>query len=132
MKRTCLVVALCLRLSGASAGIYSGGSGTAADPYRIGTVDDWRELIPASDDRDKHFILIADFDLGGISDPMITSFSGVLDGQGHVLRNAILTPPSPYFAGLFQMIVSPGQIRNLGIENIQFTEGRKLLAVCVG
>jgi len=30
------------------AGTYSGGSGTAEDPYKISTVADWQELIATS------------------------------------------------------------------------------------
>ena len=50
------------------AGTYSGGSGTAEDPYRISTVADWQELIVhLLDDWDKHFILLNDIDFGGIN-----------------------------------------------------------------
>jgi hypothetical protein len=48
-------------------GTYSGGSGTAAEPYRIGTAADWVELVYTPGDQEKHFVLIADIDLAGFA-----------------------------------------------------------------
>ena len=42
---------------------YSGGSGTAEDPYQIATAADLIVLGETPDDYDKHFILTADIDL---------------------------------------------------------------------
>jgi len=71
------------------AGSYSGGTGTAEDPYKISTVADWQELIAASGDWDKSFILLNDIDFGGVSVSPIgndtTAFSGVFDGNGHTI-----------------------------------------------
>jgi hypothetical protein len=43
---------------------YSGGSGTAADPYRIGCVADWQFLTTRPEDWSKQFIVTADLDFG--------------------------------------------------------------------
>ncbi|UCG56819.1 MAG: hypothetical protein JSU70_18375 [Phycisphaerales bacterium] len=82
---------------------YSGGSGTAEDPYQIATAEDLMQLGETPEDYDKHFILTADIDL----DPNLpgrkvfdraviapdtndatwefegTPFTGVFDGNGH-------------------------------------------------
>jgi hypothetical protein len=114
------------------AGTYSGGSGTAEDPYQISTVTDWQELIAASADWDKHFILLNDIDFGGMSltpvapdtDPVLyggfqgTPFSGVFNGGGCVLRNASINWPNIDYVGLFGYLNSDSRINNLGIENI--------------
>ena len=39
-------------------GIYSGGAGTEADPYRIGIAADWQTLAATTGDWDKYFVLI--------------------------------------------------------------------------
>ena len=42
---------------------YSGGSGTAQEPYQIATAEDLITLGETPDDYDKHFVLTADIDL---------------------------------------------------------------------
>ena len=79
---------------------YSGGSGTAEDPYTISTVADWQELIGTSDDWDKHFNLLNDIDFEGINltpiapdtDPVRedhqgTPFTGTFEGKDHSIRH---------------------------------------------
>jgi len=109
-------------------GKYSNGSGTEQDPYRISTVADWQELINTPDDWDKHFILTADLDFGGVTIMPVardtvdgsgfdgTPFTGRLNGKGFVLRNAEIS--GHQFVGLFGYIGAGGQILNLGIEDI--------------
>ncbi|HOH28817.1 MAG TPA: hypothetical protein PLC40_03995 [Candidatus Hydrogenedentes bacterium] len=42
----------------AEADVYSGGAGTEADPYRIGSAADWQMLAATADDWDEHFHLV--------------------------------------------------------------------------
>lgn len=100
------------------AGTYSGGLGTAEDPYQIGTVADWQELIAVPSDWDKHFILLNDIDFGGMNLKPVGSFSGVFDGNGHVLRNAVINLPGSDYVGLFGHIGTGGQILHLGVKNV--------------
>jgi hypothetical protein len=133
-----IVLGLCgvaFLLAGASAGTYSGGAGTGADPYRIGTVGDWLELTVTSGDWGRYFLLTADLNLVGIPLTPIApdadstegngfqgaGFSGVFDGGGHVIRNAVLNRPAEDFVGLFGFVTAGGQIRNLGVENATIT-----------
>ena len=124
------------------AGTYSGGTGTAGDPYRIGTAADWVELTAATGDWGKQFILTADIDLTGVnispvspdtnattSDFQGTPFSGVLDGKGHAIRNAQILKPTDDFVGLFGC--SSGRIGNLEISQIQIT-GRQYVGGLAG
>jgi hypothetical protein len=122
---------------------YSGGSGTAEDPYRISTIADWQELMAGSVDWDKQFVLLNDIDFGGMNltpvardtDPSAggfqgTLFSGVIDGNGHVLRNATLNLPDSDYVGLFGWLGSDGQIRNLGVENVNTTGNTFVGSLC--
>jgi hypothetical protein len=133
---TCLVVfaivvgSLCLNQV-CLGGTYSGGAGTQEDPYQISSVGDWQELIGASGDWDKCFVLMNDIDFGGINLTPVGNgaplFNGVLDGNGHILRNAVIHLPDTDWVGLFGFVNSGGQIRKLGLENIS-VEGYN----CVG
>ncbi len=112
---------------------YSGGSGTEADPYQVGSVADWETLSATPGDWDKQFIVIMDIDFSGT--PLMpvapdtaaeagfqgTTFSGVLDGNGHVLRDGHVILPESEYVGLFGFIGIGGEIRNLGLERIEVT-----------
>ncbi len=124
------VILTVIILTGVSfAGTYSGGSGTTEDPYQIGTVADWQELMADSNDWDTNFIMIADINLQGI--PLIPvgndlfeylPFTGIFDGNGHIIRNAAINNPETNkpevrHIGLFGLIDSNSIIRNLGVED---------------
>jgi len=116
---------------------YSGGSGTADDPYQIANKEDILSLADARLDWDKSFILIADVDMGwtifpnaiiamniatgdNILDPFISAipgFKGTFDGHGHTISHFIINGNKNSYLGLFGYIESKGQIKNLGLEN---------------
>jgi len=103
------------------AGTYGGGSGTELLPYQIGSIGNWQELKTTSADWGEHFILTADLDFDGLSLTPVGisgSFTGVFDGQGHVIRNAVISG-----SGLFSHVSIGGQIHNLGVEDINVTGG---------
>ncbi len=123
---------------------YSGGSGTAEDPYRIAGLDDWLELIDSPIDWDKRFVLLADIDFGGMELTPVsadtnpdnapfdgTPFTGVFDGNNHVLRNAVIIRPSMNYLGIFGGVYSGGMIANLGVENVTI-HGRDYVGGLVG
>jgi len=78
---------------------YSGGSGTAEDPYRIASKKDLLALAPETKDYGAHVLLTADIDLSGQTFGMAliapatetgphlefeaTPFTGVFNGDGH-------------------------------------------------
>ena len=97
---------------------YSGGSGEPNDPYRIAAVSDWQQLMSTSSHWNKYFIMTADVNLQGVVLTPVGftyhySFSGVFDGNGHIIRNVVNTD----YTGLFGYVDTGGQIRNLNIED---------------
>ena len=64
-KKSNLIITALLIVSFATytCSAYSGGSGTTNDPYQIANVADWQQLMTASDDWNKHFVMTADIDL---------------------------------------------------------------------
>ncbi len=118
---------------------YSGGSGTAPDPYRIATAADLIGLGKSPQDYGKHFLLTADLDL----DPRLpgrkiwtraliapnseagdwsfqgTPFTGVFDGNGH--RISHLTCSGENYLGVFGRLGYGAEIRNLGVVDVNMT-----------
>ena len=109
--------------------LYGGGSGTEEDPYQISTVTHWQNLMNTPDDWDKHFILTANLDLQGITLSPVGNdskpFTGVFDGNDHIIRNAVVNMPNSEYVGLFGYV--GGQLCNLCVEDVAITGG-----YCVG
>jgi hypothetical protein len=118
---------------------YSGGSGTAQDPYQLGTCADLILLGSSPQDYDKCFVVVADIDL----DPKLPArkvfdkaviapdtvpgnssfdgipFTGVFDGNGHTLSH--LTIQGKDSLGLFGGLGGTAQIKDLGIVDVSVT-----------
>jgi len=109
---------------------YSGGSGTAEDPYQIGLYIDLIRLGENRDDYDKCFLLIADIDL----DPSLPGrriftsavvgrrsrpFTGTFDGGGYTIQN--LTISGYGYLGLFGKLDAGSQIHHLGVVDVNVT-----------
>lgn len=138
----------------------SGGSGTQDDPWLISTADDLKALADFINngsakayDADScnignfhgyYFKQTADIDLQGANwDPIGYSssysyyFSGNYDGGNHTIRNAVSTgrrdDDGASNAGIFGCVLF-GSIRNLHIENVQFsaTSSGNFAYSCVG
>jgi hypothetical protein len=129
-----------LILAGVSfAGTYSGGSGNESQPYQIGNPDDWQELMTTPADWSSSFILTADVNLAGVTltpvggtpTPIWSPFTGIFDGNNHIISNAVINQPSSDCIGLFGYVGSGGQIRNLGVEDVNIT-GRDTVGGLVG
>ena len=139
-----LTVVLMGMAGSVKAGVYSGGSGTEEDPYKIGIADDLLELGVTTDDYDKHFIMTDDIDLSGyVFDRAVvapdtpdtsddfdgTSFTGVFNGDGYRIVNLRIDTLSDGdfdndnndYLGLFGN--TKGHISNLGIENVAIAGG---------
>ena len=127
------------------AGTYSGGSGTAEDPYQISTKANWQELISTASDWDKRFTLLNDINFGGATinpvapdnDPTEwngfqgTAFTGVILGNGYALQNAVMNRPGIDYVGLIGQIGAGGQVIDLRIEAITVT-ARRFVGALVG
>jgi PKD repeat protein len=120
----------------ALAATYSGGSGTAGDPYLISTPADLITLSnPAnsSDWSNRYFLLTNDIDMNGVAGftPIGTSandFGSVFDGAGYAIHNLEVNMPSLDFVGLFGDCTF-AQIRNLGIVDGIITGRRGVGAI---
>ncbi len=125
----CLAVVL-LSSTGWAA-TYSGGDGTAQDPYRISTPADWRTLIGTQNDWDKHFVMTADLDFAwALLAPVAEDgnpfeagyqgkgFTGMFDGGGHYIRRVILDRTGESCIALFGCIGFGGRLVNLNAEDI--------------
>ena len=117
-----------------ASGKYGGGTGDPNDPYLIYTAKNLDAIGADPNDWDKHFKLMADIDLSGYSyeaaliapdaDPcdlsfIGTSFTGVLDGNGHKISNLTIT--GEYYLGLFGKMESGDEIKNLGLTDVNIT-----------
>ncbi len=128
-----LLIAVCLVSIPAQAK-YSGGSGTADDPYQIATAADLIALGESPADYDKHFILTADIDLAGhVFDKAViapdtnpkmdyfqgAAFTGVFDGNGHTISH--LTIHGVSYLGLFGQLEERNvvaEVRDLGVVDV--------------
>ncbi len=132
----CLIVTVLFLSAVSFAGTYSGGSGIETEPYQIGNPDDWQELMTTGGDWNKHFILTADVNLAGVTlipvggtlTPIWSPFTGIFDGNDHIISNAVINQPDSdldrpgsNYVGLFGYVGSGGQIRNLGVEDANMT-----------
>jgi len=113
---------------------YSDGSGEPNDPYRIATAEDLNDIGNYEEDWNKHFILVNDINLAEYTgtqfkiigrwidydDPNNKPFTGVFDGNDHKIRNFTFTWTSKDIcrAGLFGYLGEGGEIKNLGMENV--------------
>jgi hypothetical protein len=121
MRTVPLLIAVCL-ISFPAQAKYSGGSGTADDPYQITTAADLLLLGDSPEDYDKHFILTADIDLDPnfpgrkVFDKAVvaldtdaarsgfqgTAFTGVFDGNAHTISH--LTIAGDRYVGLVGLV----------------------------
>jgi hypothetical protein len=114
---------------------YGAGSGTQAEPFRIGDVSDWQELMTTPADWASHFVLTADIDLNDVpitpigNDP--NNFTGVFDGNDYAIRNADVNMPGSNYVGLFGYLGKDGQIKNLGAEDVSIL-GQNCVGALVG
>jgi hypothetical protein len=142
-----LVAVVCLSLLSSFAAGYTGGNGSVEDPFQIASVDDFLAMTTAPEDWASSFILTADIDLAGqpfsnspiapdISNTQYgfqgTSFTGVYDGNSHIISNLTITASTwQEYVGLFGYVGPDGQVRNLGVENVYIT-GRLYVGGLVG
>ena len=125
-------------LAAAAQAKYGGGEGTTQEPYLIYTAEQMNTIGLHREDWDKHFKLMADIDLSvykGDSFNLIgfytakfpqeiAPFTGVFDGNGHVLSNFTysiskgepshtIKPWAIRDVGMFRYVYRNGQIKNL-------------------
>ena len=124
-KFTILFVICCYSLS--AQGKYGSGTGEPNDPYQIWDANHMQAIGADANDWDKHFILMADIDLGeytGTEFNIIEGFRGVFDGNGHTISNFTYTSPDRNGGFLFGGVHGPNtEIKNLGLINPNIDAG---------
>jgi len=143
MKRLAFPILIIAAVSISAQAKYSGGSGTAGNPYRIGSSADLLALAADTGDYHKCFVLTTDIDLdpdlpGGqvFSTAVIApdtdgatwsfegvGFTGIFDGAGCKIINLVIDTAGAgnHYLGLFGSL--EGEVKNLGLENITVTGG---------
>jgi hypothetical protein len=105
---------------------YSGGIGTENSPYLIATTEDMNAVGSHPEDWSRHFKVIADINLSGFTgsqfkiigtDPS-NAFTGVFDGQNHIVSNFTYLAKDRNNVGLFGFIGTAGRICNVRMENV--------------
>jgi len=131
--RTALI--LLLAFAANSLAEYSGGTGEPNSPFEIGTVADWQELMDTPGDWDKYFVLTGDIDVNGVAMMPVgndaNNFTGIFDGNDHIIRNADMNTPDTDYVGLFGYIGPNGHIATLGAENVTI-KGRNYVGGLAG
>jgi hypothetical protein len=112
-------------VAGSAFGAYSGGTGEPNNPYQIANVADFNQLSLDPNNWNKSFIMTADVNLAGVTLTPVgnnsKNFTGVFDGNDNIISNAVINQPSSNYIGLFGDVGSGGQIRNLGVEDVNIT-----------
>src|SRR3990170_498488 len=110
---------------------YSGGNGTAGDPYQSATKADLLYLAATVANYNEYFILTADINMVGevFTTAIIaadtssssgfqgTPFTGTFNGNGYRITNFAIDGGSNDCLGLFGRIDSGGSVKNLSLEN---------------
>lgn len=89
----------------------------ASAQTEIGTAAEFVEQLTA--DPTGEYVLTADLDFEGVEFTPLNEFSGVLDGNGHVIRNLKFDNSGTPDIGLFKAIRG-AEVSKLGIENAYF------------
>ncbi|WP_167858950.1 S-layer homology domain-containing protein [Paenibacillus cymbidii] len=120
--------------SAAAATAYSGGAGTSANPFLIGTGAELaylaKQVNTGNQYANTYFELTADIDLDGREWTPIGGttpyFRGKFDGKGHVISHLTITTNAEE-AGLFGK-VQDAEIRNVGLEQVAVNIAETTLA----
>lgn len=101
---------------------------TAASQIPISTIEELQKIgYDESYPLDGHYILVQDIDASATRDwndgrgfnPIgegQTSFTGIFDGQGHLIKGLCVNRPERGSAGIFDDIDGGAEIRNTGVE----------------
>lgn len=118
---------------------YSGGTGEPNNPYRIATAADLNDIGNHPEDFNKCFLMVANINLADYTgtqfniiapdtdngQPLFqgTPFTGTFDGNGHIVSNFTYTSTGTDYIALFGYVASPGEIKNLGMVDVNVDAG---------
>mgnify|MGYP006277775227 FL=1 len=119
-------------------GVSYAGSGTSADPYQVGNVD---QLQCLNQDLDAHYELVGDIDASKTStwnsesgfSPIggATAFTGTLDGNGHTVTGLSVDRDFSNDIGLFGQVGASGVVTDLTLATADVT-GNSNVGALVG
>lgn len=131
-KTFLLGICSCISLSMSAEGYqFPGGTGTSEDPYQIVTAEDLDHVRDYLGNSEVNFKLMNDIDLteyldGGSWQPIggdvNNAFVGVFDGNNCTISNLLILGGSNGL-GFFGRVQTPGEVRNLIIENAEVSGG---------
>ncbi|HBG27466.1 MAG: hypothetical protein A2Y10_02735 [Planctomycetes bacterium GWF2_41_51] len=134
MKKIAGVLAFFAFVSFSIAGTYNGGTGEPDAPYKISSISNWQELMITDSDWNKHFILTDDVNLYGAAIVPVgnstTKFTGTINGNSHIISNAVINTPTGDNVGLFGYAIG-SSIININITSFSMT-GRYSVGGLVG
>lgn len=106
---------------------FAGGDGSAADPYKICSVEQFNVIGDDVQYTDKHFELAQDLDFSGETITLVgddtTGFAGVFDGKNNTISNFSLDNGTTAYTGLFRRTASTSTIKNLKVLNATVSGG---------
>ncbi|MHC4695077.1 MAG: GLUG motif-containing protein, partial [Planctomycetota bacterium] len=128
---TFLLLAAVCASSICMAGTYSGGDGSKENPYLISDANDMQAIGADPNDWDSHFKLTDDIDLSSftgtsfnIIGSLETKFTGVFNGNRHIILNFTYNSSYSYTTGLFGYVSGPNaEIKELGLHNTNIDVG---------
>jgi hypothetical protein len=149
VKRPVFTILIIAAICSTAEAKYSGGSGTAHDPYRIANAADLLALAADTGDYDKCFILTADISLASSSFTTAviapdtnnsnysfdgTAFSGVFDGDYHTISNLTINTlgAGNDYLGLFGQIGPGSKLKKLQAANVSITIASSDISYNVG
>lgn len=114
---------------------FSGGDGTANNPYQISTAEQFDNI---RNDLSASYVLQNDISFTNFASwTPIETFSGVLDGQGHIItgfsiNNSFEFDTSKTYCGLglFGTVSNGGVIKNLELKDVNITTDSGKLGCC--
>lgn len=120
------------------ASLYSGGTGTSADPYRIATAKDLVTLSEQASTAKQtaYFLQVADIDMSEVNGftPIGNSsfyFAGIYDGNGRIIENLAISSTTENAALFGYLRASGAKVCNLNLKNVSVTSsGMNAGALC--
>jgi hypothetical protein len=134
MKRKSIFVLTMVILLSASvwAGTYSGGYGSAENPYIIATAEDLDSIGANPNDWDANFVMVNDINLADYTGNQFNiigtyynnAFTGVFDGNNYTISNFNYSSAESGFIGIFGVCNENAEIKDLGLREPNVNVGR--------
>ena len=141
IKLALIILAIMIVTSSILSAQFSGGNGTASDPYLIATAQDLDNIRNHMDN--KHFLLIADINLGvepyntgegweRIGSMYTQEFRGTIDGTGHSILNLYINSPDYGIEAQGLFGGAEASIKNLNLVDVDITTNISNVGAIVG